>query len=179
MKALQVTEKDRFEDREDLQETSRLRILARSRKLLCPVTGKSIYDSWDLEKRHLKPLPLALPEPFDVQVLREVSRDCLVSFEGRRYSVPYTWTKRIVQVRGCTDTVEIWGEGKLLCTFRKTDCRLLIDQGHYEGTDSNTEKAPVPLGKIGREIVIPRSWEIEDAPRRSIDRYAEAVGTRS
>ena len=99
---------------------------------------------------------------------------------GRRYSVPYLWAKRIVQVRGCTDTVEIWGEGKKICTFpRKTECRLLVDQSHYEGTDSDTGKAPVPLGKIGREIVIPRSWEIEDAPRRSIDHYAELVGTRS
>ena len=180
VKILQVTEKDRFEDMEDLQETSRLRILARSRKLTCPVTGKSIYDSWDLEKQHLKPLPFSLPEPFDVQVSREVGRDCLVSFEGRRYSVPYRWAKRTVQVRGCASTVEFWGEEKLICVFpRKTDCRLLVDQSHYEGTDSDTGKAPAPLGKIGREIVIPRSWEIEDAPRRSIDHYAELVGARS
>ncbi len=111
--------------------------------------------------------------------LEEVGRDCLVSFEGRRY-IPYTWTQTDGQVRGCADTVEIWGRGKLLCTFpRKTDCRLLIDQGHYEGASEGAGKTPVPLGKIGREIVIPRSWEIEDAPRRSIDRYAEAVGTRS
>lgn len=180
VKILQVTEKDRFEDMEDLQETSRLRILARSRKLTCPVTGKSIYDSWNLEKQHLKPLPFSLPEPFDVQVSREVGRDCLVSFEGRRYSVPYRWAKRTVQVRGCASTVEFWGEEKLICVFpRKTDCRLLVDQSHYEGTDSDTGKAPAPLGKIGREIVIPRSWEIEDAPRRSIDHYAELVGARS
>jgi len=180
VKILQVTEKDRFEDMEDLQETSRLRILARSRKLTCPVTGKSIYDSWNLEKQHLKPLPFSLPEPFDVQVSREVGRDCLVSFEGRRYSVPYRWAKRTVQVRGCASTVEFWGEEKLICVFpRKTDCRLLVDQSHYEGTDGDTGKAPAPLGKIGREIVIPRSWEIEDAPRRSIDHYAELVGARS
>jgi len=180
VKILQVTEKDRFEDMEDLQETSRLRILARSRKLTCPVTGKSIYDSWNLEKQHLKPLPFSLPEPFDVQVSREVGRDCLVSFEGRRYSVPYRWAKRTVQVRGCASTVEFWGEEKLICVFpRKTDCRLLVDQSHYEGSDSDTGKAPAPLGKIGREIVIPRSWEIEDTPRRSIDHYAELVGARS
>ena len=180
VKTLQITEKDRFWNLEDLQQTTWERIGFRSKRLTCPVTGKSIYDRWDLEKQYLKPLPLTLPEPFDVEVSREVGRDCLVSFEGRRYSVPYIWAKRIVQVRGCTDTVEIWGEGKNICTFpRKTDCRLLVDQSHYEGTDSDTGKAPVPLGKIGREIVIPRSWEIEDAPRRSIDHYAELVGTLS
>jgi len=179
VKVLQVTDKDRFEDMEDLQETSNLRILARSRKLTCPVTGKSVYDSWNLEKPYLKPLPYSLPEPFDVQVSREVGRDCLIAFEGRRYSVPYPWARRIVQVRGCASTIEIWSEGKRLCFFpRKTDCRLLVDQSHYEETNSDTEKAPVPLGKIGREIVIPRSWEMEDTPRRSIDHYAELVGTR-
>ncbi len=180
VKSLQITEKDRFWNLEDLQQTTWERIGFRSKRLTCPVTGKSIYDSWNLEKQYLKPLPLTLPEPFDVQVSREVGRDCLVSFEGRRYSVPYLWAKRIIQVRGCTDTVEIWGEGKKICTFpRKTECRLLVDQSHYEGTDSDTVKAPVPLGKVGREIVIPRSWEIEDAPRRSIEYYAELVGTRS
>jgi transposase len=178
VKVLQVTDKDRFEDVDDLQETGTLRVVDRSKKLTCPVTGKSVYESWHLEKPYLKPLPLSLPEPFDVQVLREVSRDCLVAFEGRRYSVPYRWAKRTVQVRGCAATVEIWGEGKRLCVFpRKTDCRLLVDQNHYEATGEDKAHAPVPLGKIGRQIVVPRSWEIEDAPRRSIDRYEEIVGT--
>jgi hypothetical protein len=110
-------------------------------------------------------------------VSREVSRDCLVAFEGRHYSVPYRWAKRTVQVRGCAATVEIWGEGERLCVFpRKTDCRLLVDQSHYEATGEDGVHAPVPLGKIGRQIVVPRSWEIADAPRRSIDRYEEIVG---
>ena len=59
---------------------------------------------------------------------------------------------------------------------RKTDCRLLVDQSHYEASGEDRAHAPVPLGKIGRQIVVPRSWEIEDAPRRSIDRYEELVG---
>jgi transposase len=177
VKVLQVTDSDRFEDTEDLQETGTMRVVDRSKKLTCPVTGKSVYESWHLEKPYLKPLPLSLPEPFDVQVLREVGRDCLVAFEGRRYSVPYQWAKRTVQVRGCAANVEIWGEGKRLCVFpRKTDCRLLVDQSHYEATGEGRSHAPVPLGKIGRQIVVPRSWEIEDAPRRSIDRYEELVG---
>jgi hypothetical protein len=85
--------------------------------------------------------------------------------------------KRTVQVRDCTGTVEIRGEGKRLCVFpRKTDCRLLVDQSHYEVSGEDRAHAPVPLGKIGRQIVVPGSWEIEDAPRRSIDRYEELVG---
>jgi len=180
VKVLQVAEKARFEDMEDLQRTTELRIAARARKLVCPVTGKSAFESWNLEKPFLAPLPLTLPEPFDIQVLREVGRDCLVAFEGRRYSVPYAWAKRTVQVRGCASTVEIWGEGKRLCVFpRRTECRLLVDQGHYEPSGEDRSNAPMTLGRVGREIVIPRSWEIEDTPRRSIDRYAELVGAGS
>ena len=71
-----VTDTDRFEDTDHLQETGTIRVVDRSKKLTCPVTGKSVYESWHLEKPYLKPLPLSLPEPFDVQVSREVSRDC-------------------------------------------------------------------------------------------------------
>ena len=53
------------------------------------------------------------------------------------------------------------------------------DQGHYEPSGEDRSNAPVALGRIGRKIIIPRSWEIEDAPRRSIDRYAELVGAGS
>jgi hypothetical protein len=74
IKVLQVTDRDRFEDVVDLQETGTIRVVDRSKKLICPVTGKSIYDSWHLEKPYLKTLPLSLPEPFDVQVSREALR---------------------------------------------------------------------------------------------------------
>ena len=109
-----------------------------------------------------------------------MKQDCLVSFEGRKYSVPYPWMNRTVEARGCAGTVEIYGEGRKLCEFpRKTDCRLLVDQSHYDGGwDGGNEmtKAPVPLGRLGKQIVIPRSWEVEEPPRRSIERYVELVG---
>jgi len=111
VKVLQIAEKDQFEDMEDLQKTTDLRIAARAKKLGCPVTGKSTYESWNLEKPFLAPLPPTMPEPFDVQILREVGKDSLVAFEGRRYSVPYPWAKRTVQVRGCASTVESWPKG--------------------------------------------------------------------
>lgn len=83
----------------------------------------------------------------------------------------------IPQARGCAFTVEIWGEGKRLCVFPiRTDCRLLVDQGHFKSSGEDRSNAPMALGRVGKEVVLPRSWEIEDAPRRSIDRYAELVG---
>lgn len=81
---------------------------------------------------------------------------------------------------GCAGTVEIYGEGRKLCEFpRKTDYRLLVDQSHYDGGwdgGNGMTKAPVPLGHLGEQIVNPRSWEVAEPPRRSVERYIELVG---
>lgn len=54
----------------------------------CPVTGTHVAAAFAEERRALQPVP-ALEEPFDIVVARRVARDCLVGFEGRRYSVPF------------------------------------------------------------------------------------------
>ena len=117
---------------------------------------------------------LTLPEPFDVQVARRVSDDCLVAFEGRQYQVPFTFVRRTVHVRGCPGTVEIRAtDGRLLASYpRGTDCRLLLDQRHTEGPGDDRVMPPTPLGKLGRVIALERSWKI---PRRPIDTYLELV----
>ena len=61
----------------------------------CPITGTLIVDAHAVER------PLTtLRELFDCAVARHVSRDCFVSFEGRRYSVLFAWIGRTIDVRG-------------------------------------------------------------------------------
>ena len=176
VKRLQVTDSDRFLNLAELQSVTRERIVFRSSRLKCPVTGQSVRETWGLEKSFLKSLPASLPEPFDVQVSRIAGRDCLVSFEGRQYSVPFRFSGQPVQVRGCAQTVEIFAGGKKIASFpRGTDCRLLVDQEHYEGEGTPRVLVPVPLGHKGREIALRRSWELPCAPARSIDRYEELL----
>jgi hypothetical protein len=137
------------------------------------VTGRPILETWQEEQLVLNPLPLTLPEPFDLQVSRDVSADCLVSFEGRQYSVPFAWAGRSVEVRGTAGAVEIYGGHTLLARYpRGTDCRLLIDQDHYESRGGDPVLPPTPLGRRAREIVLARSWE---APRRPLDQYELAL----
>ena len=76
----------------------------------CPATGTTVAEALVRERPLLQPVP-AIREPFDVVVARRVSRDCLVSFEGRRYSVPFAWVHRLVEVRGTAQAVVILGEG--------------------------------------------------------------------
>jgi transposase len=173
IKSAMIQSHEKFASLQALQQTTNERILNRATKLNCPVTGKSIYETWRQEQNHLQPLPQTLPLPFDVQVQREVGRDCLVSFEGRQYHTPFPYTGRIVEVRGGPDRVEIYSQNRLLATYpRGTDCRLLIDQNHYEGESTDRIMTPTPLGKIAQEIVMEKSWEV---PNRPMNQYEAVV----
>jgi transposase len=130
------------------------RLDARSQQLLdrltCPVTGTSVREAWEAERRVLQPLP-TMAEPFDVVVTRRVSRDCLVSFEGRRYSVPFAWVGRQVDVLGTHAHVLVWAQGSEIARHaRGTRARLLIDPAHYEGASTDRVERPTPIGQRGR-----------------------------
>jgi transposase len=178
VKHLLLREGEHFATFAALQHVTEQRILEQADRLLCPVTGSSIRATWEAERPALQPLPLTLPQPFDIQVHRRVGRDCLIAFEGRQYSVPYTCASSTVEVRGCADSVEIYRRCQLLARFpRRTQCRLLVDQAHYEGPSDTRVVTPPPLGRIARAIIEPRSWErsAAAASTRSIGTYARLV----
>jgi transposase len=119
-------------------------------RLDCPVTGTSVREAWEAERSLLQPLP-SMVEPFDVVVTRKVQRDCLISFEGRRYSVPFPWVGRRVDVWGTLNHVVIRGEGEEIARHaRGTQQRLLIDPRHYEGASTDRVERPTPLGRRAR-----------------------------
>ncbi len=117
----------------------------------CPITGALIAEGFQAGQAQLLPLP-TLHELFDCVVARPVRRDCLVSFEGRRYSVPFAWVGRTVDVRGTTQQVVVWAEGQEMARHpRHTVERLVIDERHYGGTSTDTVLAPTPLGQRARQ----------------------------
>jgi len=177
LKYVQIKSGEIFADIAALQRATDERILKRADRLTCPQTGLSVLESWKLERAELEALPETLPEAFDVQVRRPVGRDCLVSFEGRQYSVPFNLMDRTVDVRGAGSEVLIFHEGRLLKRYpRGTRARLLVEQADYEGSADERVHRPTPLGRLGREIVLQRSWE---APCRPIDHYVMLVGGKS
>ena len=118
----------------------------------CPATGTSVLDAWSAERRYLGELPV-LPEPFDNVATRMVSRDCLVSFEGRQYSVPFAWVGQTVEVRGAVRTVQIVAGNAVMAEHaRHTDARLIIDPKHYEGPATERILPPTPLGRMSRRL---------------------------
>jgi len=162
--------REAFDSLEHLQAVTDARLSERTARLLCPTTGASIAEAWDTERRLLTPLPETLPEPFDVVVRRPVGIDCLVSFEGRRYSVPFRFVGQEVEVRGLAGRVQILKNAAVIAEHpRDTDRLILRDEAHYEGKDTDLVRAPMPLGRMGRRL---QEIAASNIQHRSIDLYA-------
>ena len=116
----------------------------------CPITGTLIAEAHATERPWLQALP-TLQELFDCVVARQVSRDCLVSFEGRRYSVPFAWVGRTIDVRGTAQHVVLWAGGAEIARHaRGTERRLVLDDAHFSGASTDTVLAPTPFGRRAR-----------------------------
>jgi hypothetical protein len=154
---------------EELQAWTDDQVLSEAQRRVCPATGTSVYEAWEAEKYHLAPVPL-LPEPFDVAVTRTVAADCTVGFEGRRYSVPFAWLGRRVEVRGCCTRVQIYAQGSILADHARGGReRIVIDPRHYEGDSTPDVRAPLPLGRMGRRLARIAALAPEQRP---LDLYA-------
>jgi hypothetical protein len=159
-----------FADLAELQAWTDARLAARAAERRCPATGTSVAEASAQEGVLLTPLPETAPEPFDVVVTRTVGQDGLVAFEGRQYSVPFQLIGETVEIRGIAGGVQVLKACQIVALHpRGTERRLVIDQRHYDGPNTERIIAPPPLGRMGR-----RMQELATAPvaHRSIDLYA-------
>ncbi len=158
---------------EVLQQALDARMLALHQLLRCPATGTVVAEALVAERATLQPLPV-LGEPFDLVAARRVSRDCLISFEGRQYSVPFAWIGREVEVLGTARAVVVRAEGRELARHpRHTQARLVLDPAHFEGPRINHVLPPTPLGQRAR-------WQLGALPapaavRRPLADYVALV----
>lgn len=135
---------------EALQTALDARALGLMERLTCPVTGTSVQEAFRAEQLVLQPLP-TMAEPFDVVVSRKVSRDCLISFEGRRYSVPFQWVGRQMEVLGTLSHVVIQAGGQEVARHPRGSRELLVlDPDHFEGESTDRVLRPTPLGHRAR-----------------------------
>jgi hypothetical protein len=161
-----------FDGLADLQAWTDADRAARALKRTCPATGLSVAATWEAEKPFLRPLPPCLPEPFDLVKMAPVHKDAVVHFEGRSYVVPFTYTGREVEVRGCSGRVQILDPqttAVLISYPRHTQQRLLIDPACYEGPGTARVLPPKPLGQMARKLQEIAALPVE---RRPVDLYA-------
>ena len=127
------------------------------RRRRCPATGTVVAEALGTERTTLQPVP-TLTEPFDVVVARRVARDCLVAFEGRRYSVPFCWVGHTVEVLGTAQHVVIQAGGHEVARHpRHTARRLVLEPTHYDGESTRAVLAPPPIGRRGR-LQLAHTW---------------------
>jgi len=69
--------------------------------------------------------------------MRRVSRDCFVSFEGNRYSVPAAYAGAEVKLRATPTEVHLLSrEGAMICAHRRRERGLgaaVMVEEHYRG----------------------------------------------
>jgi transposase len=154
---------------DELQTWTDERTVREAKARICPATGTSVWEAWQEEKRSLVALPL-MPEPFDLVGTRTVASDCTVSFESRRYSVPFAHLGRAVTVHGCSRIVQVWFDGRVVAEHpRRGRERIVIDPRHYEGEATTDVLPPLPLGRMGRKL---QSIAEMEPQKRPIDLYA-------
>lgn len=158
-----------WRDLTELQAFSDERMAEDAARRRCPATGTRVIDAWEAERPWLSPLPI-LPEPFDHVATRRVSIDCLVSFEGRQYSVPFAYVGRTVEIRGCAGVVQVLADIRIVAVHpRHTLHRLVLDPTHFEGEATETVLPPPPLGRMGRRLQEIAAMQPEQRP---MDLYA-------
>ena len=158
-----------WNDLQELQQVTDEILLESAARRICPATGKTVLASWEDEKEILAPLPI-LPEPFDHVATRRVGSDCMISFEGCQYSVPFRLVGFQVEIRGCAGKVQILRDCEIVAEHeRASAARIIIDPEHFEGPSTEEVLAPMPLGRMGTRLAEIAAMVPEQRP---LDLYA-------
>ena len=163
----------RFESLEELQSYTDEQLTKDAHSRMCPMTGKSVFETWENEQKLLRPLPATLPEPFDLIRTCSVHKDATIRFEGRTYTVPFEHVHGQVEVRGCSGFIQVVDRknGQILRKYpRGTEQLLFIDSSWYDGEATETVIQPRPLGRMSRRLAEISSMPVQ---LRSIEIYAQ------
>jgi len=85
----------------------------------------------DLLISHQRKHPYVIQE----RAIRHVSRDCMVTFETNRYSVPYRFVGKAMEVQGEGDMIRIFHDNNLVVIHPRCEGRYQnrLNREHYQG----------------------------------------------
>jgi len=133
-------------------------------------TGRVPFEM--LKEEGLQSVAGRPPYPTSPSALRHVSRDCLVSYGGCRYSVPAEWAGKNVWVRAVTgDRIVVSAKGQIISEqpLEPTLKRTVITDSHYASLRGRPRQKPVR--------VIPRLetplFEVQRRPLTEYETLAE------
>ncbi|MFQ6110205.1 MAG: IS21 family transposase [Candidatus Aminicenantales bacterium] len=163
-----------FLSREHLRKELRMFIEGENKKIHSTTKERPI-DRLEKERKFLQSLPERALELARLE-RRRVSRDCFVSIDGIRYSVPWEYVKKEIEVRITETEIQLLSrKGGLIASHRKMPLSLkdkypyVVQREHYEGL-SGAEEAFSNLEKLNRMGFGPFYVE-----RRPLEEYLEVV----
>lgn len=128
-----------------------------------------------LPEEGLPPLKGRKPYPTQPAVVRVVSRDCLVSYGGSRYSVPAEWAGERVWVTPVSgERIVVSAKGQVICEqpLEPVLKRTVINDGHYASLRGRPRVKPLRvIPKIETPTV--------EVQRRSLSEYERFAETGS
>jgi transposase len=112
-------------------------------------THRVVRDAWKQERQHLQPLSGRRPYPYVPEVSRRVPRDAYISYGSNRYSVPWQYVGREVQVRERDGQIHICHGGRVLA-------RHGMLQGRHQVCTVPAHHARMPYAGSGRSPSSPQ-----------------------
>jgi hypothetical protein len=94
----------------------------------------------DLLLDHRRIPPYMLQE----RVIRHVAKDCMINFQTNRYSVPFRFVGKEVEVQCDSGFIRIYFDGELIAAH--SQClekhQICIENSHYEGIYQRRDNLP-------------------------------------
>jgi hypothetical protein len=110
-------------------------------------THRRPVDLFEEEQSLLLPTKGKAPYRIQERAVRYVAKDCMVSFETNRYSVPLRFVGKPVEVQAWNDRILIFQDSHLIVSHPRCDgkYRVQIDKEHYSGIFYGEETASVRM----------------------------------
>lgn len=166
---------DTFESLEEINTQARgwLETVANAR--VHGTTGEVPHKRFEREQPLLTPLRPGISFDTALYEPRRITRDCLVSYQGSRYSVPHHYADRQALIRDPEDgTFEVMVSGQAVVRHRLSadkGCNIIIPS-HYKGL------APGPVRRPARPplVIAPPAIPVETRPLSVYEALAEVAG---
>jgi transposase len=122
-----------FRDMEDINNQAQHWLDDTANKRFNKLYGGNVADLLESEK--LLPLPRF---QYDTRIphLCKVNKDCLISYQGNFYSIPYIYAGKVIEVQDDGKSINCLSKGKSICVHLKCHIKkgqLIINPDHYEG----------------------------------------------
>lgn len=106
---------------------------------------------------------------------RKVSKDCYISFLGNKYSVPYRFAGRIVELQIFEEKFEVYVDYEKICEHEVLpgNCRVIRKKEHFQGLLSEVLKENSKSKKSSQILLISSGHEVEKRSLAVYDAFSE------